>query len=288
MSDRIKNLINAMAQEEERALNQEFLAPCVRGGRIRARVANLIYTFKALPEDFEGWGIFLPLSTKEAELLEEASLFQVSEYLQLLASVRVRLAFHLRGQTWLAYPANASDFAQKFGAARPLLAHLVSEGAKFDQIIACAANGTFFFEAIDRRSDPQLAAQLREELQKETAPDGLAFANLTPEMRVCYSLSAHPQLPEKRRRRGRQSSERTKPLTDEERLQEALQMGGGGLRNFTDHGEFWTVEWTTPNGEHHTSAISKDDLTVISSGICLSGRDRDFDLQSLVGVFDWQ
>lgn len=38
----------------------------------------------------------------------------------------------------------------------------------------------------------------------------------------------------------------------------------------------------------HTSAIAKADLTVVSSGICLSGRDRDFDLQSLVGVIEHQ
>src|SRR5437868_4354516 len=99
MSNNIKNLIQAMAQQEEQALNAEFFAPCVRGGLLRARVKQLIYTFKPLPEDFEGWGIFLPLNNKEAELLEEANLFQVAEYLKLLKPLRVRLAQQLRGQT---------------------------------------------------------------------------------------------------------------------------------------------------------------------------------------------
>ncbi|NEO92177.1 MAG: hypothetical protein F6K56_18860, partial [Moorea sp. SIO3G5] len=73
---------------------------------------------------------------------------------------------------------------------------------------------------------------------------------------------------------------------DHRRLEQALEMGGGALQQFHDRGEFWQVRWRTANGEHHTSAISKQDLTVISSGICLSGRDRDFDLQSLVGVIE--
>src|SRR5262249_38211647 len=71
----------------------------------------------------------------------------------------------------------------------------------------------------------------------------------------------------------------------------ALRVGGGDLRAFNDRGQYWLVEWTTADGERHTSAIAKGDLTVISSGICLSGRDRDFDLQSLVGVIkgrDWE
>ena len=76
------------------------------------------------------------------------------------------------------------------------------------------------------------------------------------------------------------------PQSDEERLNQALQLGGGRLRRYTDRGDYWVVEWTTQGGRRHTSAIGKNDLTVISSGICLSGHDRDFDLQSLVGVME--
>jgi hypothetical protein len=100
-----------------------------------------------------------------------------------------------------------------------------------------------------------------------------------------------------RRRRGRNADAPVAPRNaggnhggEEGRLREALRTGGGEMRDFRDRGEYWLVEWTTADGQRHTSAIAKGDMTVISSGICLSGRDRDFDLQSLVGVIegrDW-
>jgi len=75
---------------------------------------------------------------------------------------------------------------------------------------------------------------------------------------------------------------------DEKRLAAALRQGGGELREFRDRDDSWLIEWITADGSRHTSAISKNDLTVVSAGICLSGMDRDFDLQSLVGVVERQ
>ncbi|MBE9010595.1 hypothetical protein IQ250_10290, partial [Pseudanabaenaceae cyanobacterium LEGE 13415] len=104
--------------------------------------------------------------------------------------------------------------------------------------------------------------------------EALKFKGMTPEQRSLYELVA----------------QRTEgfPEPDEKRLQQALKLGGGELQQFHDRGNYWTVDWTTADGTGHTSAITKDDLTVVSSGICLSGRDRDFDLQSLVGVIEQQ
>lgn len=284
MSERIKNLLNSMAQQEQAALNTEFFAPRVRGGQIRARVNNLIYTFKPLPEDFEGWGIFLPVSGKEAELLEEASFFQVAEYLKLLKPLRLRLSQQLCGQTWLAFPTNSSDAEQRFGAAHPVLVHLVTEGTQFEQIIARSDGRAFFFEEVDRRSDAEIARILREEFIKQIPYEELRFPHLTPEMRIAYQLATQPYVPPERGEKGNRHL--PVPQSDEERLRQALQLGGGSFDDYADRGDYWVVEWTTPSGMRHTSAISKGDLTVLSSGICLSGRDRDFDLQSLVGVME--
>jgi hypothetical protein len=106
--------------------------------------------------------------------------------------------------------------------------------------------------------------------------EDLQMKGVTPELRSLYALIAQ------------RTEGFAQPHQDEKRLRQALKLGGGELNQFQDRGDYWTVDWTTADGTRHTSAIAKDDLTVVSSGICLSGRDRDFDLQSLVGVMEHQ
>lgn len=304
----IRNLLNQVAAQEAQLPHTQFLAPCVGGGKVRTRVAGIIFTFTPQPQDFEGWGIFQPVNEKTAEVVEEPSLPQLAQYLKLLKPLRLRLAYLLQGQTWLAYPVNESDMQQRMGTAKPIPVHLVTEASAFELIIARFDGGAWWFDEIDRRAEPQPAQQLKEHLRQLTMSENVRFGGMTPEMLTVYDLALQQteeyqlriqhqrelraprqtrQTRQTRRNRRLQQREENRRVTsDEGRLQDALQMGGGELRDFRDRGDFWQVEWTTRNGEHHTSAISKGDLTVISSGICLSGYDHHFDLQSLVGVIE--
>ncbi len=280
----IRKLIGELAEQEHDLNRATFIAPCVPGGRVRAKVAGLVHTYRPRPVDYEGWGIFQRDSETVASLVEEAGLPLVTRYLEMLTQVRMRLVCLLRGRSWLAYPVNESDMRQKFGAARPAAVHLVSEGSLFE-VAVCRSDGTaFWFEEIDRRADPTIAETLRDATRDVVDPAQLQSAGLAPEDRTAYQIAAQrnqafSHLVEQRRERALHQS-------DEVRLRGALNLAGGDLREFHDRGDYWQVEWTTRDGERHTSAISKRDLTVISSGICLSDQDSDFDLQSLVGVIE--
>ncbi|OCQ99768.1 hypothetical protein BCD67_15300 [Oscillatoriales cyanobacterium USR001] len=273
----IRNLLSQMAAQEMQLRDTQFLAPCTSGGRVRTRISGMVYTFKPKPRNFEGWGIFQPVNEKVAEVVDEPSLPQLTEYLQLLTPIRLQLAYALKSQTWLAYPINESDVKQRIGVAKPLPVHLVNEGGAFEVIIARYDGQSWWFEEIDRRADPLPSEELKSALKKVISPQEVRFKGMTPEMRTVYELVAQQT---------EEFSEKFQQRRDENRLREALQLGGGQLREFRDRDDYWLVEWTTGNGDCHTSAIAKNDLTVVSSGICLSGMDRDFDLQSLVGVIE--
>ncbi len=273
----IRKLINQLAAEENNLHSTRFIAPCVRGGKVRTRVAEIIYTFNPKPRNFEGWGIFQPVDEKIAAVVEEPNLPQIAEYLQYLKPMRLRLAHPLRSQTWLAYPVNEVDMRQRCGYCRPVAVNLVTEGAIFEVIIARTDGAAWWFDECDRRADPLITEKLREHLKQITPQDKLHFRGMTPEMRTVYEIVAQQT---------KEFAALQQQQLDEKQLQKALQMGGGELHEFRDRQDHWVVHWTTADGEYHTSAISKTDLTVMSAGICLSGEDEKFDLQSLVGIVE--
>src|SRR5262245_5987978 len=102
----ITALILEMAEAE--AALASFVAPSVRGGLLVARVGGLVKTFRPVPADFEGWGVFRPISAKKAKVEEEASLPLIASYLRLLPKQRLHLIRRLRHASWLAYPAQES------------------------------------------------------------------------------------------------------------------------------------------------------------------------------------
>ncbi len=187
MSD-IHQLLNQLAAQEQQLFSTQFLAPCVRGGLVRTRVAGIVYTFTPQPRNFEGWGIFQPNNEKVAAVVDEPSLPQVGKYLQHLKPLRLRLAHALQQQTWLAYPVSVGDMQQRWGTAKPVPVHLVTDGGQFELIVARWDGCSWWFDESDRRADPLVAEQLREQLKKVTPLEELHFKGITPEMRTVYDL----------------------------------------------------------------------------------------------------
>ncbi|GER85246.1 hypothetical protein KTAU_38810 [Thermogemmatispora aurantia] len=75
-----------------------------------------------------------------------------------------------------------------------------------------------------------------------------------------------------------------------ERLRHALAKAGAVLHSYTllpassgSTSEI-IVEWSEEGRPYRYRSVIDPELTIVSSGICLSGRDRDFDLTSIVSV----
>lgn len=267
------SILQKLANAERSLLNTRFLAPRPKGAQVRVRVNGLIKTFQTTPADFEGWGVFHVCSSQMAKLEKNATPVSVTKYLDRLVRFRLYLVRPLNGKTWLAYPTDGGSFKDRVGALRPVEVHLVTQGRAFERAV-CRWDGTnFWFQNLDRRSDPTVAKRLGEALKNFVAPRALRFKGLSPELRKAYSLVFD-------------TAEDLRIRCSETRLKKAIEMGGGRLENFTDRGDYWATNWLTSTGERHTSAIRKSDLTVMSAGICLSGEDEKFDLHSLVGVVE--
>jgi hypothetical protein len=106
------------------------------------------------------------------------------------------------------------------------------------------------------------------------APDDLKRPGLTAEERTAYGVTYIPRL------RAQLEAQRDRV---EERIRAALIHAGAAFRDYQDRGDVYRVTYEV-DGRRHISVVDRKDLSVQAAGICLSGEDRRFDLQSLVGV----
>lgn len=267
----IYSLIKHLAQREQQITQARFLAPWVEGRQIGLRLEGLLYLLRPLPKTEPGWSYFQPINAKQAVRVAAATLADVASYLRRCVAHPLHLALRLKQQTWLAMPQDARRTEHLTGVQGPVLVHLVERSQRFDTIMGRFDGASWWYEARDRRSDPWLAERLRSTHEQRIPAEQVRIRGLTPALRMAYSL-VHER------------HQHTQTQRDTQRLQQALAVAGGTLAAQHDRGDHWLVTWRTPDGERHTSAVSKDQLTILSAGICLSDQDKHFDLQSLVSV----
>ena len=270
-SERLKALLARFAAAEEQFLAGEFLAPVVGRGGVRVRVAGVVLRLRVEPADFEGWGVFRPLSTTRARLVRTPGLAERKRYLDLFPLVRLILAGR-DGPRWLAIAAHRGDARFRIEGRVPV--RLIDEGELFEVIRARFDGGEFWYESADPRHDPGAAAYLREALGAMVEPGRLDRPGLTAEQRIAYTLNYVPRL---------EAQIQAARDQVEDRLREALAHAGAELLEYRERRDGYRVTYMVGR-QRHVSSIDKRDLSVQAAGICLSGEDRKFDLASLVGV----
>lgn len=267
----VTDALNRLALAEQRFLASEFLAPVVRGGQVQVRIAGVLCTLRIRPADFEGWGVFRPASHSDAALVRPAKLAERAGYLELFPRVRLILAANPEEQ-WLALMAHRSDSRFRIDGMVPV--RLVEEAQLFEVIEARFDGTQFWYAGLDSRWDPAMGRYLREQLGLLTPPEKLQRSGLAAEERAAYGLNYWPRY---------EATEEGRRSREEQRLRSALDHAGAALTSYVERQDVYTVTYEV-DGQRHVSAVSKKDLSVQVAGICLSGEDQNFDLQSLVGV----
>jgi hypothetical protein len=143
---------------------------------------------------------------------------------------------------------------------------------RFEAVVTRFDGRLFWYERRDPGRDPALAAYLREQLaQPEPAKKGeLHKSGLSREEREAYGWAVAL------REQGRKA-------VVQQRLEQALAHADAEFRSMAERQDVYVVTYEV-DGRQHVSTVKRDDLTVVTAGICLSGQDRRFDLASLVGV----
>ena len=265
-SRHIRDLLNRLAADEERLLASDFLAPALRGGVVHVRIAGVVCRFR-VEGNFEGWGVFRPTGTGSARLLRPATLTERRRYLETFPLRRLILCQTER-RGWLAWPAHQAD--HRFAGSDLLPVHLVEEGQSFEIIAARFDGLQCWYDSDEPRGDPSAAPYLREALRKRTPPEQVRRPGLSAEQRTAYAL-VYGLVREAERDR------------TEDRLHAALAHAGAQLAGYLEREDGYRVEFRI-DGRRHVSVVDKRDLSIQLAGLCLSGEDRRFDLQSLVGV----
>lgn len=291
----LRALVSRLAACERSWQGRTFLAPVTAPGRACLRVQGLVQQVRVEPADFSGVAVFEFTGPDRARLQRAATPSEREAYFRLWPTRRLRLLLPVGEE-----PAHGNELWLALAPVEPapLRVALVPQGAPFRAVrvawqpaVAREAPVGWYL-GTSRDTPPGLEEALARHLRDATPPGRLQLAGLEPSAEQAYALAwswryGAPQRPQAAAARPARMT--SPPLQERVRLQRALATGGGELHSYAPderHADAWSVVWSDSLGQRHRSVVRQDNLSVLSSGICLSGRDADFDLTSLVGVME--
>lgn len=267
----INKLLSKMAAQEKRILDNDIFAPYIKGGsKILLRVNGVIYKLKTPRFKHDGFGIFNAINGNDAKLIRDAELYESEGYLHLLPKVDFILVYKM--SRWLAYPANINSFKHRFNCEPSLITILMADNIEVMDTIEARFDGVnFWFDRVKFGTDIERKENLRNRLENQQymVTKNLQ-SGLTPEEIKAFKYAS-------------EFHKEANKSNLEKRLEKEFGCTGAAMDKFIERGKNVEVQWKD-GGNKYTSVLNKDDLSVVTAGICLSGGDKLFDLQSLVTV----
>lgn len=266
---RVEDLIDQFGREEKDLLsNQEIFSPFYPdAGQISTRISGVIYNFKIKKRAEVGFGIFKPKNPSFAYLKRMANEEEVAEYLSILPRIKAILVF--KTKFWYCIPQNINAYLKlDFLGLTPV--YNVENAEAFDYITGRFDGQNIWFEDLDPNCDFEKIENLKEVERKKQPFDKIK--GLTPEDYLAFTL-AH------------KNAEEQEALTLGGRIKAAFEKKGAKLESFKElSGHRVQVKWISKKNQPYTSVLDKRNMNVVCAGICLSGQDAKFDLDSLIGV----
>ncbi len=249
------NLFDRLAEEERGIFGQEFIGYASnKGDTIRICVGSILMGLSV--NKGQGIGIYRPKSYRTAKFVRKATLVEKDKFIKHLPIIRLVVCDKV-GQNW-------------FGASSTgevPIADAQDSGIQLFDSILCRFDGIrCIYDCIDQNSNLHVAEVLRSHLQKRTKISEIETISAVTPLGVSAYKFAFRQLKD----------------LDEDRIKDYIKRGGGNFASYKEIGGVYTVTYEIQN-QTFTSVIRKD-MKVESAGICLSGTDKEYDLQSLISV----
>ncbi len=297
----MERLLRRFAKQELELLRTQFLAPTTGRGWIALRLpSGAIYRFKPV-QNFSGWGVFQPTGIGTVQLIREAHEWERLEYLEALPALRAIVIHPVRDNSWLCLALNRADARQRKFPTSPFIAHLfLAEVAPLDAVVLRTDGVNWWYDGLDTHYEPERSERLRNQVQSVfesclDAPTPLErferlskislpkFAGASPEEAfACELLFANERKKWEEREWEKLSPEEKHRLLVERRMQKQLSLLGAQLISVQQQGETYFIRWR--DGRREYTTVLDVSLSVMSAGICLAGREQEFDLASIVGV----
>lgn len=258
------DLLAKLVKDETAFLDTEFIAPRIAGD-VGVKIGEAVCQMRIKPRGYHGWGVFRPIDYRSARFVRVPTDMERERYLSAMPLVRMLIT----GRDDHGYMGVQTHH---FGA--NVVAKLwFAEGPElFDSVVTRFDGMHFVYDGPDNGRGLMYAERLREALANDE-PEAPAMPGLLPQEKWLYREALIGK---------REAMEKERKGKAEYRLADALSHAGAVMRSYVERNDGYVVEFMI--GKHKHSSFVDKNLRVHSAGLCLSGRDHDYDLASLVSV----